>query len=273
MLSSNSSLINKKFTQEFDIASRNLNSMYFNFYSCLERLLTEASLSRRHERIYWKIRYHEKLTERELLFSKKCNEKCKYITLDYENFILHTKIYFDGMAYITKFFFNFEKKPSNKSFSEHRKFFLRDENIPYYDEVYASKIRNDLAWWDIFIKFIRDKLIIHRTMKHLKSITYQGAGDNIAILYFPFIRRGEHQKDVDYLQKKYTKAIGANLKKSGYFSPLDFLYEKMNGKDRNLFEKIRTDDVIITLDLKIYIEKIIDWLKFYNEHFKNYLSN
>lgn len=270
MLDVVSSRIKKKYRQEYKIASKNLCSMYANFYLCLERLLKEASLSRRYQRIYWKIRYHERLNEKERLFCKRHNEHCKYMLLDYDNLFLHTKIYFDGMAYMTKYFFNFKKNPSNKSFSAHRKFFLKEANIPYYDEEYACIVRNELSWWDIFIKFIRDKFITHKTMRHLRWVGYQGSGDNIGILFIPFGVEIKYNKEINLLIQKYKQELKLHSAKSkGLFQPLDLIVGKMNGRDRNLYEKIKANLISHSLNLEDYIQKIGDWFKFYNEHFIN----
>ena len=50
----------------------------------------------------------------------------------------------------------------SSSFNEHKKFFLKPQNIPYHtNEDYAKLIREKTDWFDNFLKASRDKIMVH----------------------------------------------------------------------------------------------------------------
>jgi len=84
------------------------------------------------------------------------------LTLDYESFVVFTAVLMNKVARIAQLLIGRNKIPSHNCFTDHKKYFLKAENIPYSPkEDYARLIREETDWFDNFLKPSRDKIILH----------------------------------------------------------------------------------------------------------------
>jgi hypothetical protein len=82
------------------------------------------------------------------------------LSLDVEDFFIHSRILMDRITNLVKFFFK-KGIPHYDSFYEHRKYFLEPKNIPWQiDEEYAKYIREETSWFQD-LRNARDDSIVH----------------------------------------------------------------------------------------------------------------
>ena len=95
------------------------------------------------------------------------------LSLDVEDFFIHSRILMDRITNLVKFFFE-KEIPHYDSFSDHRKFFLKSENNPWQiDEEYAKYIREETSWF-LDLRNARDDSIVHFHKK--------GKGKSLALI-------------------------------------------------------------------------------------------
>lgn len=138
---------------------------YIFFILCCERLLKAMSIERRYRNgPYWSRKAGIPFTKHERWLAAKRNETGRFLGLDFDNLLIHSRILLDRASAITKIFLkNQPTQPSFTSFTKHREFFLRTENIPYSNhETYAKYVREQTGWFTSSLKLVRDKFIVHR---------------------------------------------------------------------------------------------------------------
>lgn len=147
---------------------------YDFYYLTLTRLLPEMSLARRYRECRHCIqKYGEDYSVYQQRIIKKYHEHKHYLLLDFVNFAIHTRMLLDRTISLSKFFIEGQNIPSFSSFNNHRKFFLRDENTPYFlHEEYAEFIREETDWFEN-LKLIRDKYIVHTQSLHSKWLGFR----------------------------------------------------------------------------------------------------
>ncbi len=192
-----------------------------------------------------------------------------YLKLDYETFFIYAKILMDKLAYLTSFFFG---GPSDRSFSKHRDFFLRTENIPFsLDEEYASHIRDKTDWFERSLKLPRDKIIEH-------SLPFIGAikSSRNGTITLPKLGLGRDlQKvgeDLKTLKKKYEdKYPGLKGISDNIFEITKFLLDRpdivLETKDRKIFSECVRIAGSELPDISSIADNIIAFVKFFGEHF------
>lgn len=154
---------------------------HFAYYLAIERLLPTMSLAHRFDNgIAYKMRDKENLTKRERGFIKKYFTSRRFLELDFFTFIIFARILLDRTIALGQFFISGSKhQPSFRSFNDHKKFFLRTENIPYgMHEKYARYIRKETNWFSEVLKFVRDKHIIHANTGGMRFFGYPGLSSN-----------------------------------------------------------------------------------------------
>lgn len=155
---------------------------YYFYYLSMERLFQEISIARRwRNSCFYILKYGGKYSTQERKIATKYNSIKKYIRLDYVNFTIHARILLDRILPLIRNFFDGHKnKPSFISFADHKKFFLRNNDISFYKpfEQYAHYLRNCTDWFDNELKFIRDKFFVHHFSgpKHLKFTGFPNSG-------------------------------------------------------------------------------------------------
>ena len=142
------------------------NEAYYNYSLCLKRVLSYISIVRRVDSGF---PHFPSLYKKQLI--AKYNEAMLYCKLDYQNLIIHSCILLDRVISISRRFFNSNDLPSFTSFNKHKKFIIKNSKAltPYYNE-YIQYIKHNTDWFEIPLKVLRDKYIMHLSEKHISLL-------------------------------------------------------------------------------------------------------
>ena len=156
----------------------------YSWYTlCLHRVLTHISLSRRAER---ELRYHPrnlKYSSHNKQLAAKYNEFNPYIELDYQNLIIHSCILLDRVISLSRRFIVGGNLPSFTSFNKHKRFIKKNPNILGIDYIeYVQYIREKTEWFDIPVKVLRDKFLMHSSEKHISFIGWSDSNWDLVML-------------------------------------------------------------------------------------------
>ena len=144
----------------------------FRWYSlCLRRALTHISVARRAD---VELSYHprnEKYSSRQKKLSAKRNEISPYLELDYQNLIIHSCILLDRVISLSRRFLNGPNLPSFTSFNKHKQFLSKNANALSPNHAgYTQYITEKTDWFEIPLKVLRDKFLIHSSERHMSFL-------------------------------------------------------------------------------------------------------
>jgi len=147
----------------------------YSWYSlCLKRCFQHISVARRS---YAELRYHpknEKYSKRKKQIAAKRNATGPYLEMDYQNLIIHACILLDRTIGISRRFFAGGSLPSFTSFNKHVAFLSNNAGaLGQPHKKYQEKLSSCAEWYNIPLKVLRDKYLMHSSEGHL---TYFGWG-------------------------------------------------------------------------------------------------
>jgi hypothetical protein len=144
------------------------------YYLSLHRYLRDASIAARYsvEGLRWLRK--RSLNQRRL--AEKYRNVRPFLEFDLVNCLLHTRILLDRVAALSRHFLRGQRLPSFTSFNDHKKFFRKLEQPYGKHEEYAKYIRNHTNWFDMPLKEVRDKFVVHSSPKHLRLLGYPDGG-------------------------------------------------------------------------------------------------
>jgi hypothetical protein len=90
--------------------------------------------------------------------------------------LIHGRILLDRAIALSRHFLTGQTLPSFWSFNEHKKFFARLSTPFGGHEEYACYIRQHTNWFDMPLKFVRDKFVVHTGPKHMRFWGYPMGG-------------------------------------------------------------------------------------------------
>ncbi len=159
---------------------------YRFFYLSLERFLPEMSIGIRWRNgPYYVLKHREKYSQTEKKIADKYNKISKFIEYDLFNCILHSKILLDRAIGLSRLFIKNKLQPSYTSFNNHKKFFITliDKDLRYdpYEE-YACYLRENTDWFEVPLKIIRDKYLVHAGPKHVRLFGYPDMGHEFSFV-------------------------------------------------------------------------------------------
>jgi len=166
---------------EINIVSNDMTQYVqaYRFY-CLsmERYLREMSLAARYSHLKRCRRPNgnRKYTDAERKLAKEYNSIAKYLELDIVNCVIHARILMDRVASISRRFLSANRQPSYTSFNNHKKFFQKFTGPFCEHEEYAKYIREETDWFEMPIKAVRDKFVVHSSPKHMRFMAYPSGG-------------------------------------------------------------------------------------------------
>lgn len=159
---------------------------YRFFYLSLERFLPEMSIGIRWRNgPYYALKYRAKYSQTEKKIADQYNKIAKFIEYDFFNCILHSRILLDRAISLSRFFIKNKSQPSYTSFNSHKKFFINlIENDLRYDphEEYACYIRENTGWFEVPLKIIRDKYLVHAGPQHVRLFGYPDMGHEFSFV-------------------------------------------------------------------------------------------
>lgn len=141
----------------------------FGWYSLsLKRTLNLCSVARLHDR---ELRSHpvtRKYSPRQKGIAAKAKSTMPYMELDYQNLVIHACILLDRTIAVSRRFLQGGTLPSFTSFSKHKDFLTTNAGalVKHHGE-YARLIVNNTAWFEVPLKLLRDKFLMHAAERHV----------------------------------------------------------------------------------------------------------
>ncbi len=152
----------------------------FDFYALsLERVLRAISVGRRFQS---QVRPYYgggcEFSPRQRTISRQYRDQRRFFELDFTNYLIHAKILLDRTIGISHRFFAGAELPSFSSFNSHKKFLRNHPNVfgSTHSE-YCSRIVMDTDWFNMPIKAVRDKMLVHTPPKHFLFLAYPNNHD------------------------------------------------------------------------------------------------
>jgi hypothetical protein len=144
------------------------------YYLSLHRYLHGVSIAARYSNrgLRWVRRYN--LNERRL--AEQYKRVRLFLAFDLVNCLLHSRILLDRVAALSRHFLQGQKLPSFTSFNDHKKFFIKLQQPYGKHEEYAEYIREHTTWFDMPLKEVRDKFVVHSSPKHMRFLGYPDGG-------------------------------------------------------------------------------------------------
>lgn len=160
--------LQRRSTMLQDVAGR-YSDAYRSYYLCLERFLPEMSLAIRWSTgPYYVRKYGGRYTPAQRRLAARYNKIARFIDLDFFNCMLYARILLDRTISLSRYFLSGGNLPSFVSFDDHKKFFQRQQSPFDEYEEYAAYIREHTDWFDMPLKTVRDKFLVHAGPQHLR---------------------------------------------------------------------------------------------------------
>ncbi len=110
----------------------------------------------------------------------------RYLELDVLTCLIQARILLDRAVGLSRAFLQGGGNlPGFTSFSAQKKFFMKLQSPYGIHQEYAERIR-DTSWFDVPVKSVRDKLVVHAGPSHWRSfgIPWYGKGDDLEMDFF-----------------------------------------------------------------------------------------
>lgn len=139
-----------------------------SYAACLERVLRHCSIERRWES---EIRYHPrkiKMSPRRKYISLNQRRETRFLRVDYQNLIIHACILMDRTISLSRYFMENNRSISFASFRRHKQSMMeRKCHIAGLFPEYTRLIVDETPWFEIPLKVLRDKYLMHTAEKHM----------------------------------------------------------------------------------------------------------
>lgn len=144
----------------------------YSYYAlAMQRFLENMSITARHmNSVHLKRGPKDKLTMHQRRIVDRYRALRPYLEFDIANCLIHTRILLDRVAGLSRRFLRLPQAPSFTSFSDHKKFFERQAGPLPQHEDYAEYLRKHTGWFEVPIKTVRDKFVVHASPKHIRFV-------------------------------------------------------------------------------------------------------
>jgi hypothetical protein len=146
---------------------------YWFYYLSLDRYLHGVSVAARYSK---GPRWTNKYTPSERKLAEQYRRVAPFLEYDLVNCLLHTRILLDRVAGLSRSFLEGQRLPSFTSFNDHKKFFVKLTQPYGGHEEYAEYIRTGTDWFDMPLREVRDKFVVHASPKHMRFLGYPNGG-------------------------------------------------------------------------------------------------
>jgi hypothetical protein len=148
---------------------------YYFYYLSLDRYLREMSIAARFS--VAGLRHVRKYSSTERKLAVQYRQVAPFLEYDLINCLLHGRILLDRVAALSRSFIQGKHLSSFTSFSDHKKFFMKLTQPYGAHEAYAEYIRNETSWFEMPLKEVRDKFLVHSSPKHMRFLGYASGSD------------------------------------------------------------------------------------------------
>lgn len=148
----------------------------FSWYALsLERTLIQGSTARRCNS---QLRYHprkQKYFAQQRILAAKLRQIGPFLELDYQNLIIHACILLDRAITLSRRFLTGRQFPSFTSFSKHKAYLWKNPGmLDVAHAAYVARITGATDWFDIPLKVLRDKYLMHSAERHTSFFGWRG---------------------------------------------------------------------------------------------------
>jgi hypothetical protein len=151
---------------------------YCSYALCLARVLGHISIGRRFQsQVRPRYGGRRGLSGRERAVSRAYRDRRAYFELDFDNYLMHSRIVLDRTIGLSRRFLHGPRLPSFTSFSDHKKFLKHHPTVIIGHESYAREMANETDWFDMPLKYLRDKFIVHSGPRHFRFLGYPSHHD------------------------------------------------------------------------------------------------
>jgi hypothetical protein len=134
---------------------------------------------------YWAEREGRRLTEYERRIARRYRELGPFLDLDFSNFLLHARILCDRAAGLARYILHGHPLPSFTSFNDHREFFEKGRGTSGNLPSYSSQLLAVTGWFEMPLKHVRDKFLVHAGPRHLPTFGHSTPHDLELVLFVP----------------------------------------------------------------------------------------
>lgn len=188
------------------------------------------------------------------------------LSLDYEDFYVHSRMLLDKIAFIASLLFRDEASLPYRSFNAHRSFFFKPRNNPWsVDEKYAKHIREKTDWFERDLKNPRDDLLVHSKGKR-ESIHSEGNTVQVERMGLA----GRYRKQIAEICRKYRIRLSSLREGTEVVQALQILENNkafLQKKDIKTLVTIRQHVGGALPDIGAVLDNIVAFLGFFEEHF------
>ncbi len=155
---------------------------YEFYYLSLDRFLPELSLAMRYDKqVRLKAEWQVPYTDHQRRLADRYNAIKRYLLYDLVNCLIHARILMDRIAALSRHFLKGGQLPSFTSFNAHKKFFTAGRFIAGHEE-YGRVIAEETDWFDVPLKLVRDKYLIHASPQHHRVFGFSSSDLNLVIM-------------------------------------------------------------------------------------------
>jgi hypothetical protein len=151
---------------------------YSRYALSLERALIHCSVSRSHDQ---ELRYHphnKEYSARQKKLALKWSQTSRFLELDYQNLIIHACILLDRTITLSRRFLTGNQLPSFTSFSKHKGYLAKSpSSLDIIHSGYVKEITSTTGWFEIPLKVLRDKFLMHSAEKYLSFFGWNGTNE------------------------------------------------------------------------------------------------
>lgn len=192
--------------------------------------------------------------------------------LDYEDFLIHSKILLDRIAFLMRHLLADAQLPS-RSFTAQREYLLDPTNNPYkLGEKYASYVRRRTRWFEPLLKAYRDQFVVH-SIKYSPYASLSNPGQFPRPIKRPIGESSVNDaiRKLTDLQARYEKAIpGLSGVPTNNYELLDFFEthsEDLTEADLKVLTEIRPLSGAKMPDPNQIASHILEFVEFLDENF------
>ncbi|PJZ66063.1 hypothetical protein CH371_11150 [Leptospira wolffii] len=145
----------------------------YEWYSfSLERVLTQISLARRYGKMLDNYKIGKPYTTYQRKLTADFRMMVKFNELDYQNLIIHAVLFLNRTLAISRLCWQDSLKPSFTSFNNHKVFLKKNREHMQKSALYADGFLNKTEWYEIPLKILRDKFLMHAAEPHSSMIAW-----------------------------------------------------------------------------------------------------